>query len=181
MVSWQQLLKGTIGHAFLLLVNFSVLVGIIESLQLFFDPVNPMPILNSLVLGYILIHTCLMLSVQLGIQVLEIIKARFPTILIWFYFKFDDNESIPIPLLDPTKTKLAVLVLLLVISGGPILYPIFAVYGFLLVWGYLAIIALDPSTLIQLFAQFLNWIPPLLAIAVLVIAVSIVMIEFRHE
>ena len=181
MVSWQQLLKGAIGHLLLLLVNFSVLVGIIESLQLFFDPMNPIPILNALVLGFILIHTCLMLSVQLGIQVLEIIKIRSPTILIWYYFKFDDNESIPIPLLDPTKTRLAVLVLLLVISGGPILYPIFAIYGFLFVWGNLAIIALDPSTLIHLFSHFLNWIPPLLAIVVLVIVVSIVMIEFRHE
>jgi len=122
-----------------------------------------------------------MLSVQLGIQVLEIIKVRSPTILIWYYFKFDDNESIPIPLLDPTKTKLAVLVLLLVISGGPILFPIFAFYGFLLVWGYLALIAFDPSTLIHIFAQFLNWIPPLLVIAVLIIVVSIVMIEFKHE
>jgi hypothetical protein len=138
-------------------------------------------LLNLLVLGYMVIHTCLLLSIQLGIQVLQIIKVRFPTLLIWFYFKFDNNESIPIPLLDPTKSKLAVLILLLVISGGPILYPVFAIYGFLFVWGYLTVIALDPSTLIRLFSQFLNWMPPLLAIAVLVIVVSIVMIEFRYE
>jgi hypothetical protein len=181
MVTGHQLLKGAIGHIFLLLVNFSVLVGIIESLQLFIDPANPMPFLNLLVLGYMVIHTCLVLSMQLGIQVLEIIKVRFPTLLIWYYFKFDNNESIPIPLFDPTKSRLAVLMLLLVISGGPILFPIFAIYGFLFVWGYLAIIALDPSTLIQLFAQFLNWMPPLLIITVLVIVVSIVMIEFRRE
>jgi hypothetical protein len=181
MAKWQQWLKGFIAHIVLLFINFSVLVGIIDSLQLFFNPVNPLPILNALVLGYMLVHTGLLLSIQLGIQVLEIIKVRFPTILIWYYFQFDDNESIPIPLLDPTKTRLAVLVLLLVISGGPILYPIFAIYGFLLSWGYLALIAIDPSTLIQLFAQFLNWMPPVLAIAVLIIVASIVMIEFRHE
>jgi hypothetical protein len=180
MVAWQQLVKDAIGHIALLLVNFSVLVGIIQSLQLFFDTSNPLPILNSLLLGYMLIHTFLMLSVQLGIQILEIIKIRSPTLLILFYFKFSDEESIPITLLDPTKSRLAVLILLLVISGGPVLFPIFAVYGFLLVWGYLAIIALDPSTLIQLFEQFLNWVPPLLGIIVLVIVVSIVMIEFRH-
>ncbi|MFW9957006.1 MAG: hypothetical protein ACFFCT_02955 [Candidatus Odinarchaeota archaeon] len=181
MTSWKQLFKGLIGHLFLLFVNFSVLVGIIGGLQLFFDTMNPMPLLNSLLLGYMLVHTCLMLSVQLGIQVLEIIKIRFPTILIWYYFKFDDNESIPIPLLDPTKTKLAILVLLLVISGGPVLFPIFAIYGFLFIWGYLTLIAVDPSTLIRLFAQFLNWMPPFLALIVFVIVASIVMIEFRHE
>jgi hypothetical protein len=180
MVAWQQLVKDAIGHIALLLVNFSVLVGIIQSLQLFFDTSNPLPILNSLLLGYMLIHTFLMLSVQLGIQILEIIKIRSPTLLILFYFKFSDEESIPITLLDPTKSRLAVLILLLVISGGPVLFPIFAVYGFLLVWGYLAIIALDPSTLIQLFEQFLNWVPPLLGIIVLFLVVSIVMIEFRH-
>jgi hypothetical protein len=180
MRTWQQWVKGILGHIFLLLVNFSVLVGIIESLQLFIDPLGAMPFLNTLVLGFMVTHTCLMLSVQLGIQVLEIIKVRSPTILIWYYFKFENNESIPVPLLDPTKSKLAVLVLLLVISGGPILFPIFAIYGFLIVWGYFTIITLDPSTLIRLFAQFLNWMPPLLTIAVLVIVVSIVMIEFRH-
>jgi hypothetical protein len=180
MVAWQQLVKDAIGHIALLLVNFSVLVGIIQSLQLFFDTSNPLLILNSVLLGYMLIHTFLMLSVQLGIQILEIIKIRSPTLLILFYFKFSDEESIPITLLDPTKSRLAVLILLLVISGGPVLFPIFAVYGFLLVWGYLAIIALDPSTLIQLFEQFLNWVPPLIGIIVLVIVVSIVMIEFRH-
>jgi hypothetical protein len=180
MVTWQQLVKGIVGHIALLLVNFSVLIGIIDSLQLFFDTIQPLPILNSLLLGYMLIHTFIMLSVQLGIQILEIIKVRSPTLLILYYFKFSDEESISISLLDPTKSKLAVLVLLLVISGGPVLFPIFAVYGFLLVWGHLAIIALDPSTLIQLFEQFLNWVPPLLGIVVLVIVASIVMIEFRH-
>jgi hypothetical protein len=180
MVTWQQLVKGTIGHLALLLVNFSVLVGIIESLQIFFDTTHPLPLLNSLLLGYMLIHTFMMLSVQLGIQILEIIRIKSPTLLVLFYFKFSDEESIPIALLDPTKSKLAVIILLLVISGGPVLFPIFAVYGFLMVWGYLAIIALDPSTLIQLFEQFLNWVPPLLGIVALIIVISIVMIEFRH-
>jgi hypothetical protein len=181
MLTWQQWLKGAVGHISLLLINFLVLIGIIESIQLFFESMNPLPFLNALLLGFIVTHTCLMLSVQLGVQVLEIIKVRSPTVLIWYYFKFEDNESIPIPLLDPTKSKLAVLVLLLIISGGPILYPIFALYGFLSVWGYFTIITLDPSILIQLFTQFLNWVPPLLGIVVLVIVVSIVMIEFKHE
>ena len=180
MATWQLIFKGAIGHILLLIVNFSVLVGIIESLQLFFDPSNPQPILNILVLGYMLVHTGLLLSIQLGIQVLEIIKARFPTLLIWYYYKFNDNESIPLSLLDPTKSKLAVLILFLVISGGPILFPIFAVYGGLVVWGYLAVIGLEPSTLLQLFGRFLTWVPPLLAVAVLIIVMSIVMIEFRH-
>lgn len=180
MATWQHSLMGVIGHIALLVINFSVLVGIIAGLQIFFDSIHPLPILNLLLLGYMLIHTFMMLSVQLGIQVLEIIKVRFPTLLILYYFKFGDEESIPIPLLDPTKSRLAVLVLLLVITGGPILFPIFAVYGALFVWGYLSLISLDPATLIRLFEQFLNWVPPLLGIVVLVIVASIVMIEFRH-
>jgi hypothetical protein len=180
MATWKHRIIGIVGHIVLLLVNFSVLVGIIESLQLFFDVAYPLPILNYLLLGYMAVHTFMMLCVQLGIQLLELIKVRSPTVLILYYFKFSDEESIPIALLDPTKSRLAVLVLLLVISGGPILYPIFAAYGFLTIWGNLSIITLDPGAIIQLFAQFLNWVPPLLGIAALVIVISIVMIEFRH-
>ena len=178
MVTKFQYLKGTIGHLFLFLVNFSVLVGIIESLQLF---TPSLPILNAMVLGYMLCHTFILLSVQQGVQILELIRMRIPTVLITYYFEISDEETIKVPLFDPTKNRLAVLIILLVITGGPILYPIFAIYGFLLVWGHLAIIALDPARIVQYFGIFLNYAPPLLLIIAAVIIVSIVMIEMKHE
>ena len=177
MVSKTQYLKGAVGHLFLLLVNFSVLVGIIESLQLF---TPELPILNALVLGYMLVHTFILLTVQQGVQILEFIKLRMPTVLIIYYFEISDQETIKIPLFDPTKNKLAVIILLLVITGGPILYPIFAIYGFLLVWGHLTIIALDPAKIVQYFGIFLNYAPPLLLIIAAVIIISIILIEKKH-
>jgi len=178
MVTNFQYLKGTVGHLFLFLVNFSVLVGIIESLQLY---TPALPILNGLVLGYMLCHTFILLSVQQGVQILELIKLRLPTVLITYYFEVSDEETIEVPLFDPTKNRLAVIILLLVITGGPILYPIFAIYGFLLVWGHLAIIALDPARVVQYFGIFLNYAPPILLIIAAVIILSIVMIEMKHE
>ncbi|MHA1964027.1 MAG: hypothetical protein ACXACG_08260 [Candidatus Thorarchaeota archaeon] len=177
MVAKFQYLKGTIGHLFLFLVNFSVLVGIIESLQLF---TPSLPILNAMVLGYMLGHTFILLTVQQGVQILELIRMRLPTVLITYYFEVSDQETIKVPLFDPTKNRLAVIILLLVITGGPILYPIFAIYGFLLVWGHLTIIALDPARIVQYFGIFLNYAPPLLLIIAAVIIISIVMIEVRH-
>jgi hypothetical protein len=149
MVSTIKYLEGLIGHLLLFLINFSVLVGIIESLQLF---TPSLPILNALVLGYMLAHTFVLLTVQQGIQILELIRMHLPTVLI----------------------------VLLVITGGPILYPIFAIYGFLLVWGHLTIIALDPARIVQYFGIFLNYAPPLLLIVAGAIVISIVMIERRH-
>ena len=149
-------------------------------MQLFFDTEHPIPILNALLLGYMVVHTSLLLSIQLGIQVLEMIKVRSPTILVTYYFKFSDQETIPLPLLDPTKSRLAVIVLFLVISGGIVLYPIFAIYGFLIIIARIPIIALSPSIIINYFIIFLNYVPPLLLIAVVIIVLSIVMIEFRH-
>jgi hypothetical protein len=177
MVTKFQYLKGIIGHLFLFLVNFSVLVGIIESLQLF---TPSLPFLNAMVLGYMLCHTFVLLSVQQGVQILELIRMRMPTVLITYYFEVSDQETIKVPLFDPTKNRLAVLILLLVITGGPILYPIIAIYGFLLVWGHLAIIALDPARIVQYFGIFLNYAPPLLLIIAAIIILSIVMIEVRH-
>ncbi len=177
MVSKFQYLKGALGHLILFLVNFSVLVGIIESLQLF---TPSLPILNGMVLGYMLCHTFILLSIQQGVQILELIRLRLPTILIMYYFEVSDQETIKVPLFDPTKNRLAVIILLLVITGGPILYPIFAIYGFLLVWGHLAIIALDPARIVQYFGIFLSFAPPILLIIAAVIIISIVMIEVKH-
>lgn len=176
-----QFLKGAIGHGFLLMMNFCVLLGIIMSSQLLVSPLDPLPFLNALLLGYMVIHTSILLSIQLGVQVLEIIKMRSPTILIWYYFKFDDHESIPVPLLDPIKSKLAVIIILLILSGGIILYPIFAIYGLLHLWVRLPIIALHPSTIISYFAIFLNLVPPLLLIGAAAIILAIIMIEFKRQ
>lgn len=173
--------RGILGHIFLFIINFSVLVGIIASLQLYTEStLPPLPILNALLLGYMLIHTFTLLSIQLGVQILELIKIRFPTILFLYYFQVSDQETIPVPLLDPTKSRLAVIILILVITGGPFLFPIFAVYGFLFAWGYLTIIGLDPSTILGYFGIVLNYVPPLMIVVAGFIILSIVMIERKH-
>jgi hypothetical protein len=177
MVSKERIVKGFIGHLFLLLVNFSVLVGIIESLELFNQP---LPFLNFLVLSFMVVHTFALLSIQLAVQILEIIKIRMPTVLVTYYFEFSDQETIPLRILDPIKSRLGVIVLLLIVSGGVVFYPIFAVFGFLLVWGHLAIIALNPALIVNYFSIFLNWMPPVIFLVGLIIVLSILAIEFRH-
>ena len=177
MADRRQVAKGTIGHFALFLLNFFVLVGIIDSTQLFNAD---LPLFSFLILGYMLVHTVFLLSVQLGVQILELIRIRMPTFLISYYFQFSDEETIPLRLLDPTKSKLAVFVLLLVISGGPIIFPIFAIYGFFLVLALISANPLTPATILEYFELFLNLTPPLLILIVGVVILSIVIIEFRH-
>ncbi|MHA1587991.1 MAG: hypothetical protein ACTSV9_04340, partial [Candidatus Thorarchaeota archaeon] len=65
--------------------------------------------------------------------------------------------------------------------GGPILYPIFAIYGFFLAYAHLASIIIDPSTILYYFEVFLNYMPPVLMLIVAIVIISIVAIEFRHS
>ncbi len=173
----RKILQGAFGHVALLCIDFLVLVGIIESFQLF---TGDLPFLNTFVLGYMLVHTFMLLSIQLGIQILQLIHIRMPSFLISYYFQIDDDEVIPIPILDPTKSKLAVIIILLVITGGPILYPIFAIYGFLLIYAIIIINPIGPSTILTYFELFLNWMPITIAIIVGTIILSIVAVEFKH-
>ncbi len=177
MPSRKSIVKGILGHIALFMINFFVLVGVVESFQLL---TSDLPLVNTLILGYMLIHTSLMLSIQLGVQILELVRVRMPTFLISYYFQFEDNETIPIPLLDPTKSHLALIILLLVLSGAPVFYPIFAIYGYLLTYAHLVRIVLDPSTIVGYFEIFLNWMPPLMLVIVAIVVLSIVIIEFRH-
>jgi hypothetical protein len=177
MVARRQIVKGAICHFVLFFVNFCVMVGIIESFNLF---QQDLPFLNVLLLVYIVVHTFMLLSIQLGIQVLELVRIKMPSFLIAYYFQFSDEELIPLKILDPTKSKLAVVVLLLVITGGPILYPVFVVYGFLFTYAHVLTIALDPSTILFYFGVFLNWMPPVIGVIVAMVIVSIVIIEFKH-
>lgn len=177
MVTRTQYVRGVLGHIGLLFVNFCVLVGLIEAINVYKEP---QPLLNTILLAYMVVHTFMLLSFQLGIQVLELIRIRTPSFLVGYYFHFSDEELIPVRILDPTKSKLAVIVLLLVITGGPVLYSIFAVYGFLFIYGDLLIIAFDPNTVLHYFVVFLNWMPPLIGLIVVIAIVSIVIVEFRH-
>ncbi len=178
MADRKKLIRGIVGHFSLFFLNFLVFIGIVESTQLFSID---LPILNFIFLAYIWIHTFILLSIQMGLQILELIKVRMPTLLIGYYFTLSDEELIPIPLLDPTRSKLAVIIILLVISGGPIFYPIFAIYGFMLTFAYLVSIALDPSVILTYFELFLNWMPPVIGVIFLLIIMSIVAIEFKHR
>ena len=181
MVTKKQFLKGALAHVFLLVVNFCTLLGIITSIPLLAGPSDSLPILNLVLLGYMVIHTSILLSIQLGFQVFEIVKIRYPTVLIAYYFNISDEDSISIPLLDPIKSKIAVLIILLIISGGIVLYPIYAVTGMLLLLFRLPNILLNPETIINYFENFLNLVPPLLLIAVAIIVLSIIMIEFKRQ
>ncbi|KXH73279.1 MAG: hypothetical protein AM326_00590 [Candidatus Thorarchaeota archaeon SMTZ-45] len=177
MVTSRKVLRGAVGHIILFIINFLVFVGLVESYQIL---TTELPLLTGLVLGYMVIHTTILLSVQLGIQVLELIRIRMPTLLISYYFLFDDDEAIPMPLLDPVKSRLGVITLLLVISGGPVFFPIFAASGLLFV---MALLVQNPLTLpliISYFIEFINWMPPLLVLIVAIVIASIVIIEFRH-
>ncbi|MFO7837467.1 MAG: hypothetical protein R6V83_12565 [Candidatus Thorarchaeota archaeon] len=177
MATTKNLVKWALGHFGLFILNFFVLVGVIESLKLFAEE---LPLLNTLLLGYMLVHTFSLLSIQLGIQILELIRIRIPTFLPSYYFQFSDQETIPMPLLDPTKSKLAVLILLLIITGGPVLYSIFAIYGFFLIQAHLLIIALKPAVILEYFGIFLNWMPPIIGFMVAIVILSIVAVEFKH-
>ncbi|TFH02795.1 MAG: hypothetical protein E4H14_17365 [Candidatus Thorarchaeota archaeon] len=181
MVTVWQLLKGAVAHAFILFVNFCVLIGIIMSAQLLAIPNETIPFLNALLLGYMMTHTSILLSIQLGVQLSELLKKRWPTVLITYYFRFSDQDSIPETLLDPIKSRLAVVIILLILSGGIVLYPIFAIVGLMLLWVRIPIIVLQPSTIIQYFVVFLNLVPPLLLIAVGLIVLSIIMVEFKRQ
>ncbi|MHA1577489.1 MAG: hypothetical protein ACTSU3_09025, partial [Candidatus Thorarchaeota archaeon] len=123
----------------------------------------------------------ILLSIQLGVQILELVRMKMPTFLISYYFQLDDNEAIPVPLLDPTKSKLAVVALLLVVTGAPLLYPIFAIYGFILFYAYLLLNPLNLGMIIQYFEIFLNWMPPIFMLIFGILIISVVIIEFRHN
>jgi len=178
-----QIIKGMAGHLVLFFVNFCVLLGVVLS----FNLLGNLPLLNLLVLSYMIVHAFTLLTIQLGIQCLEIIRLRKPTLLIGYYFQFSDEEIIPVKLLDPTKSRLAVITLILVVTGGPVIYPVFAVYGFIQALAYLSTYVteplriIDPAFLIESVDRLLGQLmaPVVLIITGLVI-LSVVVVEFRH-
>ena len=181
MVKGRQYLLGVLAHGLVLFTNFCVLLGVIWNFARLASPSIPFPILDRILLSYMIVHTILLLSFQLGIQVLNLIKQKFPILLIIYYFTIGDDETIPNPVLDPIKSRVAVVIILLVISGGIVLYPMFALYGILLLLARVPSIINYPPVLFDYFEIFLTLVPPLLLIAVAIIVLSIILIEFKRQ
>ncbi|MEM2142393.1 MAG: hypothetical protein QXQ81_03970, partial [Candidatus Thorarchaeota archaeon] len=94
----RSLVPGALLHLALFFINFCVFVGLVMSVRVLSDP---LPILNLLILLFVMAHTSCLLSVQLAVQILEVLRLKRPTVLIAYYFRLENEESVPVRILDP--------------------------------------------------------------------------------
>ncbi|MHA1917371.1 MAG: hypothetical protein ACTSUV_03545 [Candidatus Ranarchaeia archaeon] len=70
----------------------------------------------------------ILLPIQLGLGVNAFLKRENPIFLLTVYFTHDQKE-LPSELLDPTKSNIGVLILVLLLIGGYIAIPVYLIFG----------------------------------------------------
>ena len=133
---------------------------------------------------YGIIVTLPLIGVQFGIQLYSLIGLESTPILLIYYFQHDADEPLPHPILDPIKSKIGLLALVLLLIGGLIAWPVYFLYG-LYLWYEFYFSLLPPSKITPTYLKNLtervaSTIPPLLGIFLVLIALSVALIERRY-
>ena len=142
--------------------------------------------LFNLVLVYMGCLSLILLPIQLGLGVYTFSHGQDPPFLLLVYFQYD-QKALPSNLLDPTKSNLGVVVLILLLAGGFIALPVFFSYGSWLI-GFLIIgsTIFTPDDLVQVInAVAIDILSPALGIPLLIlsalITIAVITFERRHH
>ena len=157
-------------------VNFNHIISILLG-QSFWPP----PSLQILILFYGSILCLFILPIQLGLGIASFIKFEDPPLLLLIYFQYD-QEELPMDILDPTKSGIGVLVLLALLFGGYVAWPLFASYG--IYYLILPLLVRPPFALEEIFF-LVNQLSIAMGLPLIVyffaVMIAIIIIERRHR
>ena len=171
-----KLIKYIALHAFTFLMVIVPLYAVTITLPLIFPPRE----LFDLILLYGSAICLLLLPIQTGLQLDALIRFDLPPFLLSYYFQYDVDKKLPHEVLEPVKSRLGVLVLILLLAGGYVAWPFFIVYGFILV--YMKFIQYEfykPENIMILVDKLSRLFPSLLMALFLFIVFSVFAIQRR--
>lgn len=83
----------------------------------------------EIMLLYAWMLTLLILPIQAGIQVWSILRLQPTPLLLSYYFQYNTTQDLPHRFLDPVRSRIGLITVILLLIGGIIAWPIFSVYG----------------------------------------------------
>ena len=176
MLKLMKLTKYIILHAFTFVMVVIPLYAVTVTLPLIMPPEE----FFDLVLLYGSFLCLLLLPIQTGLQLDALIRYDLPPFLLSYYFQYDVDKKLPHDVLEPVKSRLGVIVLILLLAGGYVAWPFFAIYGFILI--YMKFIQYElwkPENLIILVDKLSKVFPTLLIALFLFIVFSVFTIQRR--
>ena len=81
---------------------------------------------------YAWILTLLILPIQAGVQVWSALRLEPTPLLLIYYFQHDASRNLPHQFLDPVYSRIGLATVILLLLGGVVAWPSYAVYGTLL-------------------------------------------------
>ena len=130
MLNLTKLIKYVVFHLFTFLMVIIPLYAVTITLPLNFPPEE----LFDLILLYGSAVCLLLLPIQAGLQLDALIRFDVPPFLLSYYFQYDVDKKLPHEVLEPVKSHLGVVVLILLLAGGYVAWPFFIAYGLVLVY-----------------------------------------------
>ncbi|MHA1595482.1 MAG: hypothetical protein ACTSXJ_04430 [Candidatus Baldrarchaeia archaeon] len=147
-------------------------IGITEAFPHIFPPSS----LSDMLFLYALVICAVLLPIQAALQAISLIRLEIPPFLLTYYFQYDPDEELPHQVLDPTFSKLGVAILLMLLGGGYLAWPVFAAYGayvILLVFARRTIVNIEDMKMLAVRYIVKTFTPMLVAFFIFIMFVVI--------
>ncbi|MFX1561845.1 MAG: hypothetical protein ACFFDP_00870 [Promethearchaeota archaeon] len=130
---------------------------------------------------YSWILTLLILPIQAGVQFWSAIRLEPTPFLLLYYFQHDDTSTLPHHFLDPVRSRTGLFTVFILLLGGLIAWPIYSIYGALLLIARvgLQIFALD--FLVQLVHAMAIGVSAVFVAYFLLASIAIIIVQWRRS
>jgi len=137
--------------------------------------------LIELVLLYSWVLTLILLPVQAGVQLWTAAHLTATPILLTYYFQYDATRTLPHRFLDPVRSRIGLGTVVILLLGGLVAWPVYAVFG-----GLLLVVRFGPrlftlDALLQLVRGLAVGVSALFVLYFVLASLAIVIVQSRRS
>lgn len=130
---------------------------------------------------YSWVLTLLILPIQAGVQLWSLFHLTPTPLLLIYYFRFDATRTLPHRFLDPVQSRIGLLTVILLLIGGLVAWPIYAVYGGFLLIARFGLLLFTPQFVIIFIQGLVVGVAAIFVAYFVLASVAIIILQWRRS
>ncbi len=125
--------------------------------------------------------TLLILPIQAGVQIWSGVRLRSTPVLLFYYFQYDTTHNLPHHFLDPVRSRIGLVTVIILLLGALVAWPAYAVYGGFLLVGRFGFRLLDPVLYVEIVQAMAVGVSAIFVAYFALASASIIIVQWRRS
>jgi hypothetical protein len=125
--------------------------------------------------------TLTILPIQAGVQLWSALRLSTTPFLLTYYFQYDAAHMLPHRFLDPVRSRIGLATVIVLLLGGLVAWPVYAIYGGLLLVARFGPRLLTLDALVQFIRGLAVGVAVLFVLYFVLASLAIVIVQWRRS